>query len=99
MKRQEKRARVRMPKYLGAKIEFNNRQSLIDCIIRNQSRDGALLKIETPVDVPEMFDLHVNKTEHHFRCQVAWKRPNEVGVRFCSETGRRHRPTYLRPVS
>ena len=43
MQSRDLRTAVRMPKYLGAKIQFNNRQSLIDCIVRNQSREGALI--------------------------------------------------------
>lgn len=98
MNRQDSRAAVRMPKYLGAKIEFNNRQSLINCLVRNQSRDGALLDIETPVDLPEIFDLYINKNDQHYRCALVWKRSKIAGVKFRSEPGSR-RPPYLRPVA
>ena len=98
MQGQDTRTAVRMPRYLGAKIEFNNRQSLIDCIVRNQSRLGAMLKIETPVDLPDIFDLYINKNDQHYRCELVWSRSKEAGVRFRSEPGSR-RPPWLRPVS
>ena len=98
MQARDLRTAVRMPKYLGAKIQFNNRQSLIDCIVRNQSRDGALIDIETPVDLPEVFDLHINKNDQRYRCELVWNGTNQAGVRFRSEPGSR-RPPYLRPVA
>lgn len=92
------RTAVRMPRYLGGKIEFNNRQSVIDCVVRNQSRDGALLRIETPVELPAAFDLHITKTDRQYACELVWNASKQAGVQFRSEPGSRHKP-YLRPVA
>jgi hypothetical protein len=82
MTSQDARATARMPKYLGAKIEFNNRQSVVDCVVRNQSRSGAMLKIETATELPSVFDLHIIKTGEHQKCVTVWDRPQALGVRF-----------------
>jgi hypothetical protein len=34
---------------LGGKIIFNNRQSVIDCIVRNRSDTGACLQLNSPI--------------------------------------------------
>lgn len=90
---QNARATVRMPKYLGARIEFNNMCSVIGCIVRNQSRDGALLKGESPVELPREFDLHILKTDEFYRCATVWDESKALGVRFLANPalrGRRH---------
>ncbi len=96
MNSREARASVRMPKYLGAIIEFNNRQSVVDCVVRNQSDGGAFLKIDTPVQMPNVFDLFVAKNRESYRCALVWNGPKEMGVRFCSEAGGRR--SHLRIV-
>lgn len=98
MSNQEQRASARMRKYLGAKIEFNDRQSLLDCIVRNQSEGGFLLNIESPVDLPLLFDLHINKTSQRYRCRLAWNGSTEAGVRSCSVIDIPRKPI-LRPVA
>jgi hypothetical protein len=82
-----------MPKYLGARIEFNNMCSVIGCIVRNQSRDGALLKVESPVEMPREFELHILKTDEFYRCSTVWEGSEALGVRFLANPaprGRRH---------
>jgi hypothetical protein len=65
----------------GAVIAFNNRSSTIDCVVRNLSPGGAMLKVSSAVGIPDRFEL---KLEHEdFRwCQVKWRRENRVGVAF-----------------
>jgi regulation of enolase protein 1 (concanavalin A-like superfamily) len=86
-----------MPKYLGANIEFNDGASVIGCIVRNQSDDGALLKLENAIGIPQEFDLHVTKSDQRFRCQLVWNATSEIGVHFRSDPGARGKH-YLRLV-
>jgi hypothetical protein len=88
---QNARVNVRMPKYLGARIEFNNMCSVIDCIVRNQSCDGALIKVESPVELPREFDLHILKTDEFYRCATVWDESKALGVRFLANPAPRRR--------
>ena len=92
------RKTVRMPRYLGAKIEFNNKQSIVDCVVRNQSRGGALLRLETPVDLPPSFELSIARHETRYRCELVWSRARLTGVRFEQQDETPRRP-HLRPVA
>lgn len=98
MKAHDPRSAVRMPRYLGAKIQCDGRRSVINCIVRNQSRDGALIAIDAPVKLPKQFYLHINKTDRRYGCELVWSGSKQAGVRFRAEPGTR-RPPYLQPVA
>ena len=64
------------------RIVFNDRNSTIDCTIRNLSPWGALLLVPNIAGVPDRFDL-INEsdgTEHQAR--AIWKREGQLGVKF-----------------
>lgn len=52
----------------------------ISCIVRNVSATGASLKIESPVGIPEMFDLLLDRASP--KCRVVWRKERRIGVRF-----------------
>ena len=41
----------------AGKILFNNKRSVIDCMVRNVSTDGACLMVASVVGIPSGFDL------------------------------------------
>jgi hypothetical protein len=54
----------------------------IDCLIRNLSDTGACLEIESGRIPDDRFQL-VIKPESLVRiCEVAWRKPQKIGVRF-----------------
>jgi hypothetical protein len=54
----------------------------IDCIVRNVSETGACLEIESPVGVPNVFTLVINKDGVKHACHVAWRSARRIGVCF-----------------
>src|SRR5438067_13825598 len=77
-----RRSSTRQKCLLQGRIYFNNRQSTVDCLIRDLSSGGARLKISEAVAVPEMIDLYILAKDETCRAKVRWRRGEEVGVSF-----------------
>jgi PilZ domain len=78
-RRNEARRRRRVLK--GAQIVFKGREAVIDCVVFNLSDLGASLKVESPIGIPDTFDLmldHVSVSG----CRVIWRRAKQIGVEF-----------------
>jgi hypothetical protein len=67
---------------LGAQIYLNDRQSTMECQIRNISSTGAKLVIANSVSVPEEFEIHIPQKGRSFNAQVVWRTASETGIRF-----------------
>jgi hypothetical protein len=76
----ERRRERRMKSYLGAKLTFNHRQSVIDCLIRNISPTGALVEFPDTTLAPAEFELHVRHRDQSFRGTVIWRKQERAGV-------------------
>ena len=72
---------LRVRAFLGAKIVFSGGYSVFDCIVKDISKDGARLKVENVVAVPETFELQI-ADGRRFGCLVRWRRLGFVGVQF-----------------
>jgi hypothetical protein len=70
----------------GARIVFNDRQSTLDCRVRDLTPDGARLDFATQQLLPHEFDLHVAGNPVR-RCGLRWARGTFAGVRFLPEAG------------
>lgn len=57
--------------------------SVMPCVVRNISREGAAIDVDDPAFVPENFRLVMAKdpTVVH-DCRVAWIQKNRVGLTF-----------------
>lgn len=82
---QEQRQTVRRRVLKGGKIVFNHGRSTISCTMRNVSEQGALLRVESVVGIPDSFVLVVASDEHPRTCEVVRRTANEVGVKFLVE--------------
>src|SRR3954451_11179854 len=78
----DRRVALRMRTLIAARIVFNNGQSTLDCVIRNLSDKGAKLTVSAAVTLPECFDLIISQKSVTRRGRIAWRRGEEVGVRF-----------------
>lgn len=79
---QDRRKNPRQRTYLGAQIAYNQRSSLMDCVVRNISGEGAKLAFTNTGAVPQEFDLSVPQNARTFRARVIWRRAEEAGVAF-----------------
>ena len=77
-RRQENRKRC----FLGARIEFNQRRSTMDCLVRDESDGGARLEVLTAATtLPAEFDLNVKDKIRTRRVELAWRKGDQLGVR------------------
>jgi PilZ domain-containing protein len=54
----------------------------IDCVIRNMSKTGACLQVESPARIPTDFTLLIKPELLKRNCQIAWRSADRIGVRF-----------------
>jgi PilZ domain len=78
----ERRASSRERKLFGAKIIFNNNSSVLDCILRDLSLQGARLLADSFVGIPDRFDLRINRDGVCHPSKVAWRANDQIGVVF-----------------
>jgi len=78
----ERRASPRQRRLNGAKIVFNNNSSVIDCIVRDLSPQGARLLVASPVGIPDRFDLRIDRNGACHPSKVTWRANDQMGVSF-----------------
>ena len=77
----EHRAALRQRTYKGGRINADRLPGM-DCVIRNLSDTGACLEIESSLVPVDEFNLVIKPEFLTRRCQVAWRKPQKIGVRF-----------------
>jgi hypothetical protein len=78
----ERRTSGRQKSFLRGRIIYNNRQNVLDCLIRDISQHGANLVFSETARVPEAMELYVPQKDQTFRAHVQWRAGDEVGVTF-----------------
>ena len=58
--------------------------SVMSCVIRNISPEGAAIDIENPAFVPQRFRLVFAKDSSVRECSIAWIQKNRIGLTFIS---------------
>jgi hypothetical protein len=81
----DNRRSERSPAYLGGQIIYNNDLWSEECVVRNVSRGGALLRVTDPRTLPDRFKLTIAKHNAEHTARVRWRCHNALGVVF--ETG------------
>ena len=83
----DKRAFPRIRSLLGARIEFNHRNSTMNCVIREISAGGAKLEFCDAKSIPDSFDLVIPSKEQRYLAKVCWRHGNNIGVEFQPRAG------------
>jgi len=78
---EHKRDGIRRRVLKGATLEFNG-AGAISCTVRNMSELGACLAVESPLGIPDVFDLVVQTDGSRHSCSVAWRSEKQIGVAF-----------------
>ena len=79
---EEKRRALRRRTLKGARVVFNNRQSSIDCVVRNLSDDGARLDLVSSIGVPDRLLLVFDDGCSKRSCEVKWRKAKSIGLLF-----------------
>jgi PilZ domain len=57
--------------------------SVMRCIVRNISPEGAAIEVENPAFVPQRFRLVMaNNSSVVHECRIAWIQKNRIGLTF-----------------
>ncbi|MGX1787306.1 PilZ domain-containing protein [Bosea sp. NPDC055332] len=80
----ERRQAVRTRTFIGGRAIFNQRQSTLDCLIRNLSEDGALLIFPHSVTLPERFELYFPLKRESRMVRSRWRERERIGVAFAT---------------
>jgi hypothetical protein len=60
--------------------------SVMRCMVRNISREGAAIDVENPAFVPQRFRLVMAKDSSIVHeCRVAWIQKNRIGLTFVEQ--------------
>jgi hypothetical protein len=56
--------------------------SVISCVVRNISAEGAAIDVPNPAFVPQRFRLVMARDSSVRECSIAWIQKNRIGVSF-----------------
>jgi hypothetical protein len=75
-KRKHPRVEIEEPAYVSSG------GSIMSCVVRNISPEGAAIDIENPAFVPERFRLVVARDSTVYECRIAWIQQKRIGLTF-----------------
>jgi hypothetical protein len=74
----ERRREIRRRALKAARILFNNRQSTLNCTVKNISSQGALVVLPSTTFVPEEIELCIGNETH--KARVMWRASDKMGL-------------------
>ena len=80
-KRKHPRTEISEPAYVSSG------GSVMSCVVRNISVEGAAIDVENPAFVPQRFRLVMAKDSSVRVCQIARIQKNRIGVMFADAAG------------
>ena len=83
----ERRTGLRSRTLKGAKIILD-KNSVLDCVVRDLTKLGSGLKVENSMHVPDEFQLQLGVDAIKHATSIVWRGFGEIGVKF--ETPRSH---------
>ena len=78
-RRKHQRTEINQPGYVSSG------GSVMSCMVRNISPEGAAIDVDNPAFVPERFRLVLAKDGSVYPCRVAWIQKNRIGLTFIEE--------------
>lgn len=82
----ENRIAERTRTFLKGRIEYNNGQASMECLIRDLSETGARVAVSDSVTLPDHFRLFIPKTNRWMNAQTRWRRGGLIGISFVTDT-------------
>ena len=78
---EDKRKVARMKRLKEGRVVFNNKRSVMSCVVRDASKFGARVTIGEPYLVPFEFEFVMAGEEPRVARKI-WIRQNEMGLQF-----------------
>ncbi len=75
-KRKHPRIEINEPAYVSSG------GSVMSCVVRNISREGAAIDVTEPAFVPQRFRLVLAKDSSVHECQIVWIQQKRIGITF-----------------
>jgi hypothetical protein len=75
-KRKYPRTEINEPAYVSSG------GSVMSCVVRNISAEGAAIDVGNPAFVPAHFRLVIARDSSVHECKIAWIQQNRIGVTF-----------------
>jgi hypothetical protein len=85
-KRKHPRTEINQPAYVSSG------GSVMSCVVRNISLEGAAIDVENPAFVPADFRLVMAHDSSVRECRVAWIQQKRIGVTFVAMPQEPHHP-------
>lgn len=86
----ERRKHERKRSLKRGMIVFNDRYCSTECVIRNESDFGALLKVEQNQAIPSHIEIRQYPNPAYRPAQIIWRSPDAVGIRYTDVVERAH---------
>ena len=77
-KRKYPRTEINEPAYVSAN------GSVMSCVVRNISPQGAAIDVDNPSFVPPKFRLVMASDSSVYECRIAWIQQKRIGVTFAA---------------
>lgn len=84
---QDRRRAARGRSYLGARIAFNGRASVADCLVRDFGPRGAGVAMSETVMLPDLVDFEIACRGLSTRARVVWRTQDRLGLAFVASAG------------
>jgi hypothetical protein len=75
-KRKHPRTEINEPAYVSSG------GSVMTCVVRNMSLEGAAIDVENAAFIPPQFRLVMAKDSSVRECRIAWIQKNRIGLTF-----------------
>jgi PilZ domain len=79
-RRKHPRTEINQPGYVSSG------GSVMSCVVRNISPEGAAIDVDNPAFVPPRFRLVIASDGTVYQCRIAWLQKNRIGLTFVDET-------------
>jgi PilZ domain len=66
--------------------------SVMSCVVRNISPEGAAIDVENPAFVPDRFRLVMANDSSVHECSIVWIQKNRIGLTFVTAAEPDQRP-------
>ena len=91
-KRKHQRTEINEPAYVSAN------GSVMHCVVRNISQEGAAIEVENPSYVPAHFRLVMASDSSSRECTVIWIQQKRIGVVFATPPSPPGAPAHAGPT-